>query len=31
VLESPLRIDTTTHAAQVLQDDLANSYSLLSG
>ncbi|MGA8547560.1 MAG: hypothetical protein WB785_20185 [Mycobacterium sp.] len=31
VLESPLRIDTTTHAAQVLQDDLTNSYSLLSG
>jgi hypothetical protein len=31
VLDSPLRIDTTTHAAQVLQDDLANSYSLLSG
>jgi hypothetical protein len=25
-----LRIDTTTHAAQVLQDDLANSYSLLA-
>jgi hypothetical protein len=31
VLDSPLRIDTTTHAAQVLQDDLKNSYSLLSG
>ncbi|ODR07903.1 hypothetical protein AWC26_12390 [Mycobacterium shimoidei] len=31
VLDSPLRIDTTTHAAQVLQDDLANSYSLFSG
>ena len=31
VLDSPLRIDTTTHAALVLQDDLANSYSLLSG
>jgi hypothetical protein len=31
VLDSPLRIDTTTHAAQVLQDDLTNSYSLLSG
>ena len=31
VLDSPLRIDTTTHAAQVLQDDLANSYSLLCG
>jgi hypothetical protein len=30
VLTSPLRIDTTTHAAQVLQDDLANSYSLLA-
>jgi hypothetical protein len=30
VLESPLRIDTTTHAAQVLQDDLKNSYSLLA-
>ena len=30
-LDSPLRIDTTTHAAQVLQDDLANSYSLLAG
>jgi hypothetical protein len=29
-LTSPLRIDTTTHAAQVLQDDLANSYSLLA-
>jgi hypothetical protein len=26
-----LRIDTTTHAAQVLQDELANSYSLLAG
>ncbi len=31
VLTSPLRIDTTTHAAQVLQDDLKNSYSLLTG
>ncbi|BCQ08810.1 hypothetical protein JMUB5695_02249 [Mycobacterium heckeshornense] len=31
VLDSPLRIDTTTHAAQVLQDDLKNSYSLVSG
>jgi hypothetical protein len=31
VLESPLRIDTTTHAAQVLQDDLTNSYSLVTG
>jgi hypothetical protein len=30
VLDSPLRIDTTTHAAQVLQDDLKNSYSLLA-
>jgi hypothetical protein len=30
-LTAPLRIDTTTHAAQVLQDDLANSYSLLAG
>jgi hypothetical protein len=30
VLDSPLRIDTTTHAAQVLQDDLANSYSLVA-
>ncbi|ORB15393.1 hypothetical protein BST37_09290 [Mycobacterium noviomagense] len=30
VLEAPLRIDTTTHAAQVLQDDLKNSYSLLA-
>jgi hypothetical protein len=30
-LDSPLRIDTTTHAAQVLQDDLTNSYSLLAG
>jgi hypothetical protein len=26
-----LRIDTTTHAAQVLQDDLTNSYSLVTG
>ena len=31
VLDSPLRIGTTTHAAQVLQDDLANSYSLVTG
>jgi hypothetical protein len=31
ILDSPLRIDTTTHAAQVLQDDLKNSYSLLAG
>jgi len=30
VLSSPLRIDTTTHAAQVLQDDLKNSYSLVA-
>jgi len=30
-LTSPLIIDTTTHAAQVLQDDLRNSYSLLTG
>jgi hypothetical protein len=30
-LTSPLTIDTTTHAAQVLQDDLRNSYSLLTG
>lgn len=30
-LTSPLSIDTTTHAAQVLQDDLTNSYSLLAG
>jgi hypothetical protein len=29
-LTSPLRIDTTTHAAMVLQDELANSYSLLA-
>jgi hypothetical protein len=27
-LSSPLRVDTTTEAAQVTQDDLANSYSL---
>jgi hypothetical protein len=31
VLDSPLRIDTATHAAQVLQDDLTNSYSLVTG
>jgi hypothetical protein len=31
VLSSPLSIDTTTHAAQVLQDDLKNSYSLVAG
>ena len=30
VLSSPLSIDTTTHAAQVLQDDLKNSYSLVA-
>jgi hypothetical protein len=30
VLESPLRIDTTSRAAQVLQDDLKNSYSLVT-
>jgi hypothetical protein len=30
-LTTPLSIDTTTHAAQVLRDDLANSYSLLAG
>ncbi len=30
-LTSPLSIDTTTHAAQVLRDDLTNSYSLLAG
>lgn len=29
-LESPLRIDTTAQKASVLQDDLANSYSLSS-
>jgi hypothetical protein len=29
-LTSPLRIDTTTHAAMVLQDDLTNGYSLLA-
>jgi len=27
-LEEPLRVDTTTEKASVLQDDLANSYSL---
>ncbi|MDX6455061.1 MAG: hypothetical protein QOD48_1168, partial [Gaiellaceae bacterium] len=27
-LTSPLRVDTTTQAAHVTQDDLANSYSL---
>jgi hypothetical protein len=30
-LTAPLSIDTTTHAAQILRDDLANSYSLLAG
>jgi hypothetical protein len=30
-LTSPLSIDTTTHAAQILRDDLTNSYSLLAG
>jgi hypothetical protein len=30
-LTTPLSIDTTTHAAQVLRDDLTNSYSLLAG
>ncbi len=29
-LDQPLRIDTTTEKASVLQDDLANSYSLLA-
>lgn len=29
VLEDELRIDTSTEAAQVLQDDLTNSYSLV--
>jgi hypothetical protein len=29
-LSSPLRIDTTTRAAQVLQDDLTNSYSMVT-
>ena len=28
MLTSTLRVDTTTRDAQVLQDDLANSYSL---
>jgi hypothetical protein len=28
---SPLRVDTASRAAKVLQDDLANSYSLESG
>jgi hypothetical protein len=30
VLDSPLRIDSTARAAQVLQDDLANSYSMVT-
>lgn len=30
VLPSELRVDTTTRAAQVLQDDLTNSYSLVT-
>lgn len=30
-LEEQLRIDTSSQAAQVLQDDLTNSYSLVSG
>ncbi len=29
-LEQPLRVDTSTRKASVLQDDLANSYSLLT-
>lgn len=29
ILEQPLRVDTSTRKASVLQDDLANSYSLL--
>ena len=29
-LDQPLRVDTTTEKASVLQDDLANSYSLLA-
>jgi hypothetical protein len=28
VLDAPLRVDTTTRSAKVLQDDLGNSYSL---
>lgn len=31
VLTSPLRVDTTTEVARVLQDDLTNSYSLQTG
>jgi hypothetical protein len=30
ILESPLRIDSTNRAALVLQDDLTNSYSLIT-
>ena len=30
ILESPLRIDTASRAAMVLQDDLKNSYSLIT-
>jgi hypothetical protein len=30
ILETPLRIDTTSRAAMVLQDDLTNSYSLIT-
>lgn len=30
-LAEPLRIDTSSQVAQVLQDDLTNSYSLVSG
>ena len=29
VLESSLRVDTTTHSAKVMQDELGNSYSLV--
>ena len=31
VLSETLRVDTTTKAAEVLQDDLTNSYSLVTG
>jgi hypothetical protein len=31
VLADELRVDTTTRAAQVLQDNLTNSYSLVTG
>jgi hypothetical protein len=30
VLDSPLQIDTAERAALVLQDDLTNSYSLIT-